>query len=362
MYIGPDLSPRPTTIVQSFNNSTLLNSTNFVFSPNSAVETVCGQPALHFTGSSGMQYLETNYVSLAGTTNFIQFSFTAGCSGSAISDFTIALQYSDDGGYNWADVLLPQCNGCSQWFWVGGSRFRSLDYAKGWTRVTIPLGSQPANRRYQWTRVSTPTADWALADIYMGSECPTGCAGRGLCNPGGVCTCDAGFVSSGNTCVADGTQPQELRETFESNILPSKWPVMIGGSQATTCGTVVSGNSMVFNQAGTRVAVTTDLNTVNARYIEMAVVLGTSSGNCIFTTTSGRNVIVGYSSSTYNWTLINSATIDYYNGFRGSPSRITFAIPAAARGPSVRFIIFQTAGSAANADVYVSIVLFVFFV
>ena len=61
----------------------------------------------------------------------------------------------------------------------------------------------------------------------------------------GICQCDPGY--SGNACEnTTQTLPQVLNELFEDELSTSKWRWVAGGSSDTTCGTVVSGNAMVF--------------------------------------------------------------------------------------------------------------------
>ena len=61
----------------------------------------------------------------------------------------------------------------------------------------------------------------------------------------GVCQCDSGY--SGNACEKTAqTLPHFLNESFEDDLSSSVWGWAAGGSIGTTCGTVASGNSMVF--------------------------------------------------------------------------------------------------------------------
>lgn len=61
----------------------------------------------------------------------------------------------------------------------------------------------------------------------------------------GVCQCDPGY--SGKSCeTVTQTLPHYLNESFEDDLLSSKWGWVAGGSIDVTCGTVASGSSMVF--------------------------------------------------------------------------------------------------------------------
>ena len=96
----------------------------FVFSPNAVVEPYCGkQGVVHFSGSTGQQYLETTEVNIGGSGAFVQFELNAGCSG-ASSQFEVELHYADSDGSNgqlfspltasssgpWQFVPMTACN------------------------------------------------------------------------------------------------------------------------------------------------------------------------------------------------------------------------------------------------------------
>lgn len=293
----------------------------FGFTPNGVFEPYCGRnQTVHFTGSTGFQYVETTEVSI-GTGAFIQFDLNTGCSGTP-NLFTVELQFANRDGSNgglssalavgsgspWQYVLPTQCNPgtgsgtCTSWTWgepgysysagstvpsygswTGGSVFSSLDYSVSywrtatWTRVTLPLPatSTAGGRRYRLIVQRSGGSEWAVSNLYIGSGCPYGCGGRGLC-VGGQCVCDGNAVLSGTTCVAAGSLPTELRETFEESILRTRWLIISGGSLYSAVVVGAASQSMYFPgtlnppamQFSSRRLVTVDMDTRNATYVE----------------------------------------------------------------------------------------------
>lgn len=343
-----------------------------VYLTAASIQTFCNnETSLVFASSSG-QLMTVDLTTSASS--FIFVNVSAGCA-RPLGANTVTVRYSTNQGVSWSLLVAAPCtpspsSGCTAFSaYPGGSATDTAFMGPGWNTLVFPVPAA-AQIRFQ---VATSTGNaLAVSSLYIGAACPDGCGYHGICSSGqtttssagtdaAVCRCNAGYASStsssgnGSACVPDNTLAQELRETFEGNILPSKWSLILGGSQSTTCGTLASGSSMVFNAAGLRVAMTTDLNTVTARYMELTVILGISSGSCIFTTTGGRQVNVAYSTNAYSWNVIDSSRIDYYSGYRGSATRLAFALPTNARGPSVRFMLFQYPAASANVDVWVSV-------
>lgn len=304
-----------------------LNPNWFGFTPNGVLEAYCGRnQTVHFTGSTGFQYLETTEVNIGGGGAFVQFELNTGCSGTP-SMFTVELQFANRDGSNggasspltaggpWSYVLPAQCNAgsgpsCINWTlgepgytynpgsstpsygvgWSGGSVFSSQDYSLSywrtgtWTRVTLPLPAtlSGGGRRYRLVVQRFSTSEWGIANLYMGNGCPYGCGGFGLCVRG-QCVCDSTAVLSGATCVAAEGLPTELRETFEGSILPTRW-LSIGGGSLSTSVTLAASQAMFFSgstatamQFSSRRLVTVDMDTRNASYVEFVLYQTTGS-------------------------------------------------------------------------------------
>ncbi len=60
--------------------------------------------------------------------------------------------------------------------------YSSVDYSKGWTRITVPIPSTVSlsqSIRYRWMASSAlASREWAITNVYIGNECPGACNGR----------------------------------------------------------------------------------------------------------------------------------------------------------------------------------------
>jgi hypothetical protein len=312
-----------------------LDASVFVSFPNGAFQPYCGRNnTMVFTGSTGYQYIDTVPINVTGN-GFVQFDLNMGCGVANPNPFMVELQYSNrlgsDGtgpvsnqvrsGTAWQYVLPGQCNpavggaGCTTWAfveppgswtgsafsyggtsWSGGSVFFSNDYIADfwgnprWGRVTLPLpAGVPAGQRLRVIaqRYNSAT-QWAISNLYVGSSdfgCVDACGGRGSCRSG-LCVCDPGSTLARGTCVPVGGI-LELKETFESALLPIRWS-FIGGGTLSTVVTVTSGRNLYFSGLSTRRLVTVNMDTTFATFIQCSL----SFGPFISTTS---DVVLSYS-------------------------------------------------------------------
>lgn len=79
------------------------------------------------------------------------------------------------------------------------------------------------------------------------------------------------FVVSGESCVPVRTfLPSHMIDGFESGVLSSMWESVSGGAIGLGCGALLPfahGKTLYFNGCGLREAVTTDMDTTKARYL-----------------------------------------------------------------------------------------------
>ena len=71
-------------------------------------------------------------------------------------------------------------------------------------------------------------------------------------------------------CQSDDSTPYGMLDRFEQLHRPSDfWRRTLGGHLGLACGTVDSGNALIFDGDGTREAVTVPLNTTSVRYTDL---------------------------------------------------------------------------------------------
>jgi reelin len=319
----------------------------------------------------------------------VQFDICLGC-GIATGDFTVELQYAENYGSNngdatttivgptsvWQYALGPQCNPaitpatCRNWTgipasgsfarewsssspWAATSVFFSRDYStdstgSSWTRITLPLpaGTGVPGRRYRLivqrgSSAPLAQADWAITNLYIGGGCGGGCNGRGACI-NGVCSCDPSFTLSGGTCVPiRGALLTEFSTSFDSTVLlRSMWNAVMGGSVSST-QVVGSGNSLYFaGTNGARRAITVDLNTQAAEFLEFSM----------FYTRWSSEVVLAYSTNGgITWNLLTTTA--------SITSQVTmqFIIPLVgtpAQSPATRFMWWQPLYGGASLDTW----------
>lgn len=231
------------------------------YSPNYA-------PSLQFFGTSNERSLLSGNILLSAGA-IIQFSMVMGCNSSFTYNKAIQLQYSTNSGTSWQSVQ----NICRVGTTCVPVTFASSYYSDGfrtWKRVTLALSSSISIAtgpvQFRWIQQTPVYANeyWAIDDIYIGSNCSSGCNGHGKCVGSENCKCDVGY--SGPTCsVVRDSLRTTFQQSFESAISPNDWLLVVGGHVGQDCGVIATGNSLVFNGAVQRQAVTVDMDTRNAK-------------------------------------------------------------------------------------------------
>lgn len=235
----------------------------------------CGQaPAILFStayGTSGQRYAITKDLNLSGgsaATSVIQFDLVMGCGVSygTSTSYNVVLQYSTNLGASWTYVQ-PKCT--IQYARCVKNPASSFEWKmfKKWRRVTmrLPSAALTSSVRFRWMQSSfTSSTTWAIKNIVIdGTKCSTGCSNRGRCMLNTTCLCDAGF--SGSACMPSTPAPRMLHDSFDSSPISStNWLLAAGATIGTGCLTLAEGSSLYFNQANLRMAITRDLNLVNA--------------------------------------------------------------------------------------------------
>jgi hypothetical protein len=351
---------RPQIIDMDSINTT--NSVNFI--SNGVREPYCSRrDTIHFTGTSGMQYLETNTVNI--TSGIVQFDLNMGCGLSTDRDFMIYVSWATNYGSNSGElsalenvlvwpmvqpfVCTPTTTGCNTWsgtfppgqmsgsFTYGQtsspSSFFSRDFRRsslettGWTRVTMPIPNGTfTGRRLRIYSIRNGNAEWAMSNIYIGRDCVSGCSGRGIC-VNGTCICDTNFTNNGSTCIPVTRLPGMLRDTFTNNITFGQWSSLLG-AQVQLTGVVVasSGWALRFDGLSSRRITTIDLDTNNAEFAEFIGFVATD--DYIFAYSSNGGLTWSYLASPRSQT---PNTIAYYS----------VALPSAARTSATRFMFWQ---------------------
>lgn len=359
------VSDRSQTFVDSnftISTANAINPDYFVAAPHGKVETVCGISSLHFVTPSSVTseaYIDTVPLTL-GDNSYIQLQLSTGCLGTpAVSTaFTLFVQYSDNGGSTWS-ALLPPCNpfsdGClsSGWAWTAANSIDPSDYANGFTRIVIPLGNQPAGRRFRFMSSSTVTLtrDFALASLYIGNGCGggVGCGPFGRCVNGTTCVCDMGY--KGMPC-APQTPRTTLREFFEDEMPASRWSLLLGGATAQSdCGVLSAMRSLEFRMGGTRLVQTADLDLRGATFIQFVLQLGSrgSASSCRTPNWIGEGLILAYSTNMGgNWTYIGQYG---YSSYTTAAKQIV-PLPDGAKTSTTRIMLWQPSHSGTSYDVW----------
>lgn len=332
---------------------------------------VCGQAGVLFSGA-GTQALETVPMSMAQGLA-VSFDVSTGCTGTPTAAFAVYLQYSDTADGTWPAVppLVPlppclpsaSCMGAQTWSFVtppgsflasgfnatfpGYVLFDSSDYAAGWTHINVSVAAAAGvTRRFRWISVAAAGAtnvSWGISNVVataLTSTCAGACSGRGVCQPGGACVCDAGYT--GPSCGTPAApRPTALSDGFEPAALnTSLWPI-VGAGQRAVPGLLGSA-SLVFAANATRRAVTAPLNTLGAQYVQF-----------MFLSVNNGSVVVAFSvNNGAAWTeLVGVAS--------PTASEYVVLLPPAAQSPATVFMWWQPSIKFATfgaSDAWVSVV------
>lgn len=258
-----------------------LDGGNWLFYPNGQVQPFClnrapngtsSGNAMVLAGSVGQRFITTRDLVMFSNANLI-FDMNVGCGSNFSSDqYSVQLQYSKDRGNTWNLVnsgCNPSTSSCGANYYAATS-YRAGEF-RNWRRVSVrlPPATVSTQTRFRWYQSSYSTAfTWAIDNVFIGATCPNFCSGHGRCRTNAnesdlVCDCDDGH--GGVDCQPISNLPVTFTETFESQAsLQQNWLLYEGGAVGTRCGIVASGKSLSFYLAGTRMAVTRDLNLTSA--------------------------------------------------------------------------------------------------
>ena len=164
----------------------------------------------------------------------------------------------------------------------------------------------------------------------------------------GVCQCDPGY--SGPSCSkVTKALPRFLKEDFSRSLSSMKWGWVGGGTIGTVCGTVTSGNSLVFDVGRSRLLETIDLDLTDGTNVAFTIRMGSSKSKCPRPSDNTENVFVQYSTNGgMTWTLLQTIQ------FNISPSLKSYhlSIPSDAKTASTRVRWYQPIASGSNLDVW----------
>eukprot|EP00045_Choanoeca_perplexa_P018369 m.289284 g.289284 ORF g.289284 m.289284 type:complete len:3539 (+) comp17796_c0_seq1:93-10709(+) len=284
-----------------------------------------------------------------GNSSYIQLELSAGCTSvSSTNRFDIVFEQSDDLGETWSNVFASPCNPsttstCTSGLWYLERDLQSVDYA-GWSRVTLPLPSVKAGRRYRVSAVDKSVRRLLYVSyVYLGNGCnngfDVGCGQHGRCTANNTCACDAGYSVQDGLCRLT-TQATTLKDEFKvSN--SAGWLRQLGGVvEPSDCGTLAEGAAMHFENIGSRLIMTTDLDLRNGLDVFYILQMGdwSSSGACSDPSNSAEGTVLLYSlDSGVRWTVL---TTHAYSSYRG-PTRVRKPIPAVARRRGVKLMLIQ---------------------
>jgi len=161
--------------------------------------------------------------------------------------------------------------------------------------------------------------------------------------------CDSGYKLSNSTCIIKTPRfPGMLRENFDDEIDSNVWSSVKGGETKFSGSCLQStGGSLVFDQPGQRLLMSTPFDAQFASFIQFSFILG---GACSSTPVRGEGVVVGVSQDGIQFTTVSTLPYSSYQ----STTTINVAIPADFVNPSLRIAFWQPVHSASTGDVWVS--------
>jgi reelin len=358
LYVGNNM-PGSTLLAEvnlDFTAADFVVDENTADVANGAAAQFCGQNALVFTNTSGAQRVET-YGTNIGSDAYLQVVLSTGC-GAATARSGIFIEASDDDGQGWQDIFT-QCDrffssSCNTYYNYVDIPIAMEELAGGFHRVTVPLGTVPAGRRFRIStdRDRTGGSNWAIASLYIGSACLSYCNGHGTCRGAAGCLCDEGF--QGEACLPDGSQPRELRELFDDDLAPLRWPVTHNVAIVSNGGDCVSqpdGPVVRFSGVGGRRLGTADLDLREALFVQYDIQLGMQNSLAACRSPSSRDdgVLVLYSTDGgVRWTVLS--LVSYFSYRR--QTTVTNFLPEDALTAATRLLWWQPHADGASEDVW----------
>eukprot|EP00049_Salpingoeca_infusionum_P002869 m.60739 g.60739 ORF g.60739 m.60739 type:complete len:3550 (+) comp11834_c0_seq1:480-11129(+) len=350
IVIGPSIAP-PSSLFGNFSQP--INNALFIAN-NGQTKQFCDREALVFSRleSSDITALTTVPTDLPSK-SFIQLMLSSSCYETSNS-YTLTVQYSDNQGESWNNVMNTVCNPvssstCTSWIGTLDEQLRFTMLSGGYHRISIPLYSTRPGRRF---RVVDSGSSWAISQLYIGNGCGGSdsiCGGHGTCNDG-VCACDSKFIWDGATCAPRSQLPSKFVERFEGALSETFWTRALGYGVSSTCAGPISENlGKVFNKGTVRLIETADLNTTDATLLEFRVYFfGTSS--CSSPSSSSEGVVIAYSTNGgLSWT--KAEVLPYYS-YR-TPTYVSVVLTEGMKTQATRFLFWQPAHSTStNYDVW----------
>ncbi|XP_052779173.1 reelin-like isoform X2 [Mya arenaria] len=312
----------------------------WTLTPGAVIEPVCGSlfNTLHFTGEEQHRFAVTaDVVVEAGSV--LQFDISLGCTDTK-HYFKVQLLYSHDKGVTWQPVTrscLPSHLNCEKYTFPRDSEFLS-DMTSGWNRYNVPLPFHTRSRstRFQFVQPEgfNRKDTWAIANLYIGTDCPDSCNGHGKCTEQG-CVCDPGW--GGFDCSAPTIDlPVYSYDMFTGESY--NWYKVVGGKRTKPCKPMASGSALHFTGNCSRGLISRFFDLSNAEYVQFNFMYGcgTPPDNI------DESVLIGYSTNAVDWTTFGNL---HYLNYR-SPSFVTIMLPDDAKrnGTAINFAQFKNSG------------------
>ncbi|XP_060574508.1 reelin-like isoform X2 [Ruditapes philippinarum] len=316
---------------------------NWLLNPGAVIKPVCGKgfDAIDFVGGEKYRFAVTADVVVQEGT-ILQFDLSMGCSDPKHC-FGIYVAYSVNKGVTWEPLWKPcypsniECNKV-----IRTDNAYMSDYNWGWNRHTILLGfhTRSQETRFLWYQPDgfNVKDTWAIANLYIGTHCPTLCSGHGKCTEYG-CICDEGW--SGSSCDSALTAlPDYLYDKFE--VESDDWFKSVGGKRVTPCKTMASGLAYHFTGNCSRILTSHYLDLSDAAFIQFNFMYG-----CLSPPDNlDESVTIGFSTGADAWTSIS--TLHFLN-YR-NPTFVTLQLPQEAKQNGTQITFTQLQHSGLNQD------------
>uniref|UniRef100_W5NEI9 Reelin n=1 Tax=Lepisosteus oculatus TaxID=7918 RepID=W5NEI9_LEPOC len=233
-------------------------------------------------------------------------------------------------------VLIPFLPSCGSWWEAVNERVPS-----------VSVNHYPQNAVLLTRRVNPSCcpgeSGWALDNVLLSPGCPWLCSGHGFCD-NGHCVCDRGF--GGPHCVPVTPMPSVLREDFNENLRPERWPEVYGAERGTLNGeTLKSGTALIFKGEGLRMLVSRDLDCSGTLYIQFSFKFITKG-----VPERSHSVLLQYSvNGGISWLLLD----EFYFPQSTDTLFLHLPLPASAQSNATRFRFWQPYSNGKKEEVWV---------